>query len=155
MNKSKFWTILISVVVVIIAISVGVGGSVLINKNKALFEKASNKVSLKTIKTEKTEKVTKQMSPEITSYMRTTQVKIKNNWKPSSDKSGRVILSYKINKDGTLKEYKIISSSGVKELEEEAINALKKSIPFEPLPKAFDGDNVDVQFTFDYNVEKK
>ena len=155
MNKSKFWTILISVVVVIIAISVGVGGSVLINKHKAIFEKSSNKIALKTIKTEKTERIAKQNNSEITSYMKTTQVKIKNNWKPSSEKSGRVVISYKINKDGTLKDYKIISSSGIKELEKEAVNALKKSSPFGPLPKAFDGENVDVQFTFDYNVEKK
>ncbi len=35
-----------------------------------------------------------------------------------------------------------------------ALEALNKSAPFPPLPKKFKGDNIDVQFTFDYNVHK-
>ncbi len=89
-------------------------------------------------------------------YMYRMQTKIKSNWNPpSQDVSRGVTLLYTINRDGTLKKYKVLKSSGVKELDDAAIEALKKSFPSEPLPEGFGGKSVDVQFTFDYNVHKK
>ena len=32
------------------------------------------------------------------------------------------------------------------------LDAVKLTAPFRPLPPDFRGDNVDIQFTFDYNV---
>ena len=89
-------------------------------------------------------------------YMREMQRKIKLNWNPvKSETSSSVVLKYQIKKDGSLGEYSVLKSSGDKKVDNSAIKALKKSFPFRPLPKAFAGDKIDVQFTFNYNVFKK
>jgi outer membrane biosynthesis protein TonB len=33
-----------------------------------------------------------------------------------------------------------------------ALNAVKLAAPFRPLPPEYKGQNIDIQFTFDYNV---
>ena len=87
------------------------------------------------------------------SYMRNMQRSIKANWNPQkSNSSKRVVLTYKIGKDGKLLKYKVLKSSGDKSMDDAAIKALKKTAPFAPLPEEFKDDSVDVQFTFDYNV---
>lgn len=93
---------------------------------------------------------------EFKDYMPKMQNQIKSNWNPpKSEKPSKVILNYEIKKDGTLGEIKVSTSSGDAKADEMAIEALKKSAPFEPLPKGFAGDKIDVQFTFDYNVYQK
>lgn len=96
-------------------------------------------------------------NPEMFSaYMREMQSRIKSNWQPSSQKVSRsVTLLYSINKDGSLRHYSIYRSSGSKDMDNAAVEALKKSFPFKPLPENFKGEYVDVQFTFDYNVWEK
>jgi len=86
-------------------------------------------------------------------YMKEMQRKIKRNWHPSRrNESKKVVLLFKIAKDGKLLRVKILNSSGDTEEDEAALNALKTSAPFDPLPKGFNGNDIDVQFTFDYNV---
>lgn len=91
--------------------------------------------------------------PNFTPYMKRLQRKIKNNWHPpKSNKSRRVVILFKIAKKGEMVKYKILQSSGDKNIDAAAIKALKKSAPFAPLPRKFKGKSVDIQFTFDYNV---
>lgn len=160
MANSKFWTIVVSVVVLLIAAGIGIGGFTIIQNNKPSIEKYSK------IKTEKKKKKDIKQTAysqktldfnelDLQDYMKKTHDKLKKNWNSNSDKSGKVVLSYTINKDGSLMNYKIVSSEGSKDLEQDAINALKKSVPFEPLPKSYKSDNILVQFTFDYDVAKK
>lgn len=103
------------------------------------------------------QKTTSQLESDWQSYMKNMQKKIKDCWTPPlNTDSTRVVLLYSINKDGTLQNnYKVLVSSGNKQLDNSAIKALKKASPFKPLPKDFKGDHIDVQFTFDYNVYDK
>lgn len=88
-------------------------------------------------------------------YMSKMQREIKANWNPPNIKTTKhVVLLYKINKDGTVPKSEILKSSGSKKMDASALEVLNKSAPFPPLPKKFKGDNIDVQFTFDYNVHK-
>lgn len=88
-------------------------------------------------------------------YMSKMQREIKANWNPPNIKTTKhVVLLYKINKDGTVPKSEILKSSGSKKMDASALEALNKSAPFPPLPKKFKGDNIDIQFTFDYNVHK-
>ena len=92
---------------------------------------------------------------DIGPYMSKMQREIKTNWNPPNIKTTKhVVLLYKINKDGTVPKSEILKSSGSKKMDASALEALNKSTPFSPLPKKFKGDNIDVQFTFDYNVHK-
>jgi TonB family protein len=65
---------------------------------------------------------------------------------------GRVVVGFGIQKDGQLTDVpKIAVSSGTKALDEAAVSAVRTSAPFEHLPEAFKGPNIDVRLTFLYN----
>ena len=84
------------------------------------------------------------------SYMQHVQDKIKANWHPPRQNSSkRVMLKFKIFRDGSSKF--VESDSQATELA--AMDALRRSSPFNPLPDGAPA-HVDVQFSFDYNVRK-
>lgn len=91
--------------------------------------------------------------PDFGPYMKELQRRIKMNWDPpKGNESKRVILLFKISKDGRLLSVNVHKSSGLPEADNAAINAVKLTAPFKPLPPEFKGNSVDIQFTFDYNV---
>lgn len=92
-------------------------------------------------------------SPSWDSYMRTLEMKIRSNWKPSiKDFSGKIIAQFRVEQDGTVSSVKLIQPSEIKELDEAAIKAIEISSPFEPLPDDFKGSSVDINFTFDCKI---
>lgn len=91
--------------------------------------------------------------PDFGPYMKELQRRIKMNWDPpKGNESKRVILLFSISKDGRLMSVKVHKSSGLPAADNAAINAVKLTAPFRPLPPEFKGNSVDIQFTFDYNV---
>jgi len=91
--------------------------------------------------------------PDFGPYMRELQRRIKMNWDPpKGDESKRVVLLFKIAKDGRLLSCSVFKSSGLQEADAAALNAVKITAPFKPLPSEFSGSSIDIQFTFDYNV---
>jgi TonB family protein len=83
---------------------------------------------------------------------------VKRNWYakvPSEAKlniKGRVVVGFGIQKDGQLSNVpKVEVSSGNKALDEAAVSAVRASAPFEHLPEAFKGPNIDLRLTFLYN----
>jgi TonB family protein len=149
-NKNK--GIIISVVsgIVILALCIGAAGSYFSSKVLAKQAQTQTTTGVKTANP-----ISKDIPDMFAGYMRRMQMKIKTNWEPPKQESSkRVVVFYTIKKNGKLGSYKIITSSGNKELDKAAIKALKKSAPFEPLPEGFTKDHVDIQFTFDYNVWK-
>lgn len=91
--------------------------------------------------------------PDFGPYMRDVQKKIKSNWDPpEGDKSKRVVLLFKIAKDGSLLSCSVKKSSWNSNVDYAAIKAVKQTAPFPPLPPEFKGQSIDIQFTFDYNI---
>ena len=91
--------------------------------------------------------------PDFGPYMRELQRRIKMNWDPpKGDQSKRVVLMFKIAKDGRLLSCHVHKSSGLPNADKAAIQAVQLTAPFKPLPPDFKGSNIDIQFTFDYNV---
>lgn len=91
--------------------------------------------------------------PDFGPYMRELQRRIKMNWDPpKGNESKRVVLLFKIAKDGRLLSCSVFKSSGLQNADAAALNAVKLAAPFRPLPPEFKGQNIDIQFTFDYNV---
>lgn len=91
--------------------------------------------------------------PDFGPYMRDVQMKIKRNWDPpKSNQSKRVVLVFTIAKDGRLVNIKVANSSGIPSVDKAAIAAVEYSAPFKPLPVEFRGSEIDIHFTFDYNV---
>lgn len=91
--------------------------------------------------------------PDFGPYMRELQRRIKMNWDPpKGNESKRVVLLFKIAKDGRLLSCRVFKSSGLPNCDRAALNAVELTAPFRPLPADFRGSNIDIQFTFDYNV---
>ena len=91
--------------------------------------------------------------PDFGPYMRELQRRIKMNWDPpKGNESKRVVLLFKIAKDGRLLSCSVFKSSGLQGADKAAINAVQATAPFRPLPAEFKGQSIDIQFTFDYNV---
>ncbi len=66
--------------------------------------------------------------------------------------SGVLFLFFVINRNGSLKNIKLINSSGHKILDAAAINALKDAAPFPTLPKRLNIDRLKVYASFQYNI---
>ena len=91
--------------------------------------------------------------PDFGPYMRELQRRIKLNWDPpKGNESKRVVLLFKIAKDGRLLSCIIHKSSGLPTADQAAMKAVELTAPFRPLPADFRGQSIDIQFTFDYNV---
>ena len=91
--------------------------------------------------------------PDFGPYMRELQRRIKMNWDPpKGNESKRVVLRFKIAKDGRLLSCSVFKSSGLPNADKAAINAVQATAPFKPLPAEYKGQSIDIQFTFDYNV---
>lgn len=91
--------------------------------------------------------------PDFGPYMRELQRRIKLNWDPpKGNESKTVVLLFKIAKDGRLLSCRIHRSSGLPSADQAALKAVELTAPFRPLPSDFSGQNIDIQFTFDYRV---
>ena len=91
--------------------------------------------------------------PDFGPYMRELQRRIKINWNPpKGNESKRVVLLFKIAKDGRLLSCSVFKSSGLPSADKAALDAVHATAPFRPLPVEFKGQSIDIQFTFDYNV---
>ena len=91
--------------------------------------------------------------PDFGPYMRELQKRIKMNWDPpKGNESKRVVLLFKIAKDGRMLSCRVSKSSGLPSADQAALKAVELTAPFRPLPADFKGQSIDIQFTFDYNV---
>jgi|GEM_PF-2792237 len=66
--------------------------------------------------------------------------------------SGVLFLFFIIDRNGSLKEVKLLNSSGYKILDDAAIEALKDAAPFPPFPKRFDMYRLKVYASFRYDI---
>lgn len=94
--------------------------------------------------------------PDFGPFMRDLQRRIKKNWYPPKGKeSKRVVLLFKIAKDGRLLSCSVLKSSGLPSVDQAAIRAVTITAPFRALPASFEGSSVNIEFTFDYNVMRE
>ncbi len=89
---------------------------------------------------------------DYTPYMTAVQSKIERHWQPPAEaKSHSMMVMFKINKTGGIRALKMCQSSGVAKLDESILKAVEAASPFAPLPSFCKENEVDIQFTFDYN----
>ncbi len=85
-------------------------------------------------------------------YMADLQRRIKRAWfPPKGQESRRVVVIFKIHSDGSLSHLRLDHTSGMAIADNAALKAVENAAPFRPLPAGAPTD-VDIQFTFDYNV---
>ena len=87
-------------------------------------------------------------------YMADLQRRIKRAWfPPKGNESKRVVVVFKVHSNGRMSNLRLDKSSDVKIADQAALKAVENAAPFRPLPAGSPPD-VDIQFTFDYNVFK-
>jgi len=83
---------------------------------------------------------------------------VKRNWYSMIPESarlgekGRVAVVFEILKDGSVPQLRLVASSGAEPLDRAAVNGVRASIPFPPLPDEFTGNHLVLQFIFLYNL---
>jgi hypothetical protein len=84
-------------------------------------------------------------------YVKELQLKIRRYWMPPfSNRKSHIVVAWKIHTNGTISNL-IIEKHGLRQDENEAaLNAVRASAPFEPLPKGAD-QVCDIEYTFDYD----
>ena len=86
---------------------------------------------------------------DMSSYSEAMHEKIGAKWTPPTiDNDASVVLEYTILKNGHIKDAKVHKSSGIKELDESAMTALRKASPLPPLPLNLKRDSITVKFEF-------
>ena len=88
-------------------------------------------------------------------YMKGLEQRIKRNWYPPKNfKTGlmRTKVSFVIAKNGNLLNSEVVFSSGNKEYDKAALDAIKKTFPYAPLPKEYKDSSAQIEFTFDMNA---
>jgi TonB family protein len=93
------------------------------------------------------------------SYINRLLATVKRKWyavMPESAMTGEkgiVILTFHIQRDGKIPDadLPVVRTSGSEELDDAAMKAVHTSAPFEALPEAFHGPNIQVRFVFFYN----
>jgi protein TonB len=88
-------------------------------------------------------------------YVRVVQQKVSENWlKYEVDaritEAQRVYVTFDIGRDGHPSNVQVEQSSGVPSLDQSAVRALQRIDTFGPLPSDYSGNNVSVEFWFDY-----
>ncbi len=85
-------------------------------------------------------------------YMTNTQVKIKRAWSPKrSSSSHHAVVMFSVDKDGNVSKVRLEKCSGSVDGDKAALAAVQKASPLDNLPQGAPA-NVDISFTFDYNV---
>jgi len=89
---------------------------------------------------------------DISPYVSELKRSIRWNWKaPKDNGNKRVELFLRIAKDGRLIILNVKKTSEVGEVDNAALNAVKKSLPLNPLPIKYNRGYLDIIFSFDSN----
>jgi TonB family protein len=81
-------------------------------------------------------------------YLRQVTGRIEENWVRPQQHLGRVVIYFRIKRDGTIVEPQIHESSRNQSVDLLASGAIKRSEPFPPLPVEFGGDFLGIYLCF-------
>jgi TonB family protein len=91
-------------------------------------------------------------------YMNQVVNRVRGNWFAMMPevarlgKRGKVVIIFTITKNGNISAPRQVANSGTDALDHAAYGSITASNPFAQLPAGFDGDHLDLQFTFLYNI---
>ena len=82
-------------------------------------------------------------------YTKQIRKKAEAQWRWVESYSGlRVLLYFKINKDGSVGDILVKESSGDKDYDKNALDTIRRASPFAPLPEGYEGESLGVFFEF-------
>jgi TonB family protein len=88
------------------------------------------------------------------SYMAKMKQDIQKHWTPPKGlENRRIVAVFTIMKDGRIVDSHIVEGTGMDDIDQSALNALKASSPLDPLPKGSPA-SVDIKYKFDWQVKR-
>lgn len=89
-------------------------------------------------------------------YVDAVQRRISGNWlqstvDPSVSSAPRIVVTFTILRNGTVTNIQIMRSSNNYSVDTSAVRAVQQSSPLAPLPGAYSGSDVNVEFWFDFH----
>lgn len=91
---------------------------------------------------------------DLSEYMKGLQRKIRFHWdSPIDYRSKKIVVLFKILKDGSIIEPRLYQKSNVEAADKAALKAVSSVKKYKPLPSGLKVKSIDVQFTFDYSVK--
>jgi periplasmic protein TonB len=88
-------------------------------------------------------------------YVEAVQRKVSGNWlqstvDPRISFAPRLVATFDISRDGSVSNIQVTKSSGDASVDQSAVRAIRDSSPMQPLPPAYNGSRVSVEFWFDF-----
>jgi hypothetical protein len=98
---------------------------------------------------------------DFNNYLARVYTSVKRNWFAVMTESvylgdkGMVVLHFRIMRNGSVPvdDPARVRGSGKEPLDRAAVSSIRASNPFEPLPSAFSGDYIELQFAYYYNLQ--
>lgn len=87
------------------------------------------------------------------SYFAHIKERIQNHWswpREARDYAGKLVLRFILSEDGKLRKVELLSSSGYRILDDEAMSAVAKAAPFKPFPPGLGRKMLNIEGTFVY-----
>jgi TonB family protein len=102
--------------------------------------------------------LTDTMGVDFNPYLNRIFPKVKQLWynlipESAENKRGKVVLEFKILKDGSVAGLRVVQSSGDAKLDRPAYGSITGSNPFPPLPVEFNGPHLGLRISYYYNLE--
>jgi outer membrane biosynthesis protein TonB len=91
---------------------------------------------------------------DLTAYLKALHKRIKIAWSPPRGQSHKAAVLFRVKHDGSLSFIKIIVASGDSATDEAAVKSIAASTKGNPLPASYSLPYLDVQYTFNYNVDE-
>ncbi|WP_414404979.1 energy transducer TonB [Synechococcus sp. R65.1] len=86
-------------------------------------------------------------------WLAALQRKVEQNWIPGqTGTSRRTVVIFTVGRGGELQSIRLARTSGSQQTDDAALTAIQRAAPFLPLPEAYEGNSVTINFTFDINV---
>jgi TonB family protein len=121
------------------------------HNNQALQKKRLEKVEQDQVQQLQT--VDARAEAALGEYQEALQKRILESWiPPRGNETKKVTTLFTINKHGELDTVEISASSGLENVDQSALEAVRKAFPFRPLPAQYTEEQIQVEFTFDYSV---
>lgn len=94
------------------------------------------------------------------SFFRRFRTNIYNVWNYPErarmrEEEGRCLLRIVVSRQGTIESIELLESSGSRDLDEEAMRAVRKGQPYGPLPSAYPHPQLNIMGYFQYNLSRR
>ena len=91
------------------------------------------------------------------SYLERLREKIRRSWSYPQEayihkEEGTTIVKFSLGEDGSLQDLCMAASSGFNSLDMEALDVIRSSAPYAPLPKSFDLSKLNIVAKFQYSL---